>query len=81
MPRCFRGTRDTDRVWQQYTQTKLGSVATHIVVTTHIDISTCIFHKSSVYPFSFQLSGSGSAVRERYGAFLLSTWEKIISGN
>lgn len=38
MPQCLRGTRDTGMA--TVTRTKLGSVATHIAVTTHIVFST-----------------------------------------
>lgn len=50
MPQCLRGTGDTGMA--TVTRIKLDSVATHIAVTTHIDISKCIFHKSRVHQSS-----------------------------
>lgn len=59
MPQCFRSTRDTDRVWPQYTRTKLGSVATHIVVATHTNISTYVFHESRGHSSSLNSAPEG----------------------
>lgn len=59
MPQCFRSTRDTDRVWPHYTRTKLGSFATHIVVATHTNISTHVFHESRRHSSSLNSAPEG----------------------